>query len=163
MGLKKSYTKVQRDTVDPSQTPPVATDGFYVTYLEKDDFGNHAFKVNLRDGGTNSIIELTDFDGDYTSLSNVPASFTPSAHTHTVSEISDLAAGPGIDLVGGNTISIETDLRDGINKIGYTGTYAHFDNSNTNIDLYAGGNLVGRIDENGNLKVTGDITAFATL
>lgn len=163
MGLKKSYTKVQRDTVDVAQTPPVAASGFYVTYLEKGDTGNHVFRVNFNDGGSNSVMDLTDFDGDYTSLSNVPSTFTPSAHTHTVSEISDLAAGPGIDFVNGNTISIETDLRDGISKVGYTGTHAHFDNSNTNIDLYAGGNLVGRIDEDGNLKVTGDITGFATL
>lgn len=163
MGLKKSYTKIQRDTVDVGQTTPVTNSGFYTTFLNKDAGGDHAFKVAYNDGGSAATITLTDFDGDYTSLSNVPASFTPSAHTHTVSEISDFAVGPGIQLLTGNTVAIQTDLRDGITEVGFTATYIKFDNANNYLDFYAGGALVGRLDDDGNLKVTGDVTAFATL
>ena len=30
------------------------------------------------------------FDGDYGSLTNVPAEFTPAAHTHAISEVTNL-------------------------------------------------------------------------
>ena len=41
-----------------------------------------------------------DFDGDYGSLINVPGTFTPSAHNHTESEITDLAHYTDADIDG---------------------------------------------------------------
>jgi len=44
-------------------------------------------------GSYNDLLNLPVlFDGSYTSLSNIPTTFAPSAHTHTVSEITDLTA-----------------------------------------------------------------------
>ena len=163
MALKKSYSKKQFDTVDTTQSVDNPSSGFYVTYLSKGAGGGHKYNVKYNDGGTVATIVLTDFDGDYTSLTSVPSTFTPSAHTHTVSDITDLAAGPGIDLVGGNTISIESDLRDGIQKIGYTNTHIQFVNSDK-INFYANNSTarVAYIDSSGNLHVKGDVVANST-
>jgi hypothetical protein len=44
-------------------------------------------------GSYNDLLNLPSlFDGAYSSLSGIPTTFTPSAHTHTVSEINDLTA-----------------------------------------------------------------------
>jgi hypothetical protein len=50
------------------------------------------------------------FDGSYTSLSNVPSTFTPSSHVHTASEITDFDT----------EVSNNTDVAANTIKVGYT-------------------------------------------
>jgi len=192
MGLKTSYAKVQYDTKDPAQSVDNPSNGFYTLYLEKDGSNNHDLTLKYTDSSTVytetvateswvSSQGYSTFDGAYSSLTGVPSTFTPSTHTHRADEIVSgtfddarisesnvmqhvsTSSSVGTKLVGTNTIGLEPDLRIGITKVGYTNTYVEFDNTNNKIYFYAGTNKVGELDDSGNLKVAGDITAFATL
>lgn len=192
MPLKRSFTKYQFDTKDVAQTVDNPLNGFYVTYLAKDGSNNHDLIIKYTDSSTTytetvateswvSSQGYSTFDGDYGSLTGVPSTFTPSTHTHRADEIVSgtfddariaessvmqhvaTSSSVGTQLVGTNTIGLLTDLRIGITKVGFTSNYVQFDNSNNKVFFYAGGSKVGELDSSGNLKVTGDITAFATL
>lgn len=192
MPLKKSFTKYQFDTKDVAQSVADPVNGFYVTYLAKDGSNNHDLIIKYTDSSTTYTETVATeswvtsqgygtFDGDYGSLTGVPATFTPSTHTHRADEITSgtfddariaesnvmqhvgTNSAAGTKLVGTNTIGLETDLRIGITKVGFTNNYVEFDNTNSKVFFYAGGSKVGELDSSGNLKVTGDITAFATL
>jgi len=74
------------------------------------------------------------------------------------------SAGSGLDL-SGTTFSIESDLRDGITKIGKdTSNYIAIDADNNNsIDFYISGVWVARIEADGDLHMKGDVIAFSNI
>lgn len=55
------------------------------------------------------------FDGDYGSLSNIPTEFTPEAHTHTVSEITDFDPADYVTLATDQTIAGKKTFSDEVN------------------------------------------------
>ena len=98
MALKKSYLKEQFDTKDTSQTVDNPSNGFYTSFLQKDGSGNHDFIIRYTDASTTydetvateswvTAQSYSTFDGAYSSLTGVPSTFTPSAHTHAASDV----------------------------------------------------------------------------
>ena len=73
-------------------------------------------------------------------------------------------AGAGLDL-SGTTFSIESDLRDGITRIGKdTSNYIAIDADNNNsIDFYISGVWVARMEADGDLHMKGDVVAFSDI
>ncbi|MEQ8646432.1 MAG: tail fiber domain-containing protein [Cyclobacteriaceae bacterium] len=63
-------------------------------YTDADIDGTEAAFINWDKDVTD------DFDGDYNNLINIPGTFTPSAHNHTESEITDLAHYTDADIDG---------------------------------------------------------------
>ena len=74
------------------------------------------------------------------------------------------SAGSGLDL-SGTTFSIESDLRDGITKIGKdSSNYIAIDADNNNsIDFYISGVWVARMEADGDLHMKGDVIAFSDI
>ncbi len=114
-------------------------------------------------------------DLDVTGSMNITASDVPNLDTAKIttgtfadarvsssSVLQHISAGSGLDLSGGS-FSVEEDLRDGITHIGVSSTnYITFDNGNNRIDFYAGGVHVGRLEEDGDLHIKGDVIAFSS-
>lgn len=72
----------------------------------------------------------------------------------------NVGAGNGID-VAADSISVESDLRGDVFYIGQdTSDYIHV--NTTVIDFYLDGNLDMRLENNGDLEVDGDVTAYST-
>lgn len=72
-----------------------------------------------------------------------------------------MSAGSGID-ISSNTISVETDLRDGITHVGLdSGDYIGFTN-NSRIDFYVNGNNEFRMESDGDFHADGDVIAYST-
>lgn len=74
------------------------------------------------------------------------------------------SAGTGLDLTG-TTFSIESDLRDGITKIGKdSSNYIAIDaDDNNSIDFYVSGVWVARMEADGDLHIKGDVIAFSDI
>ena len=82
-------------------------------------------------------------------------------HSELSSFITGVTAGSGID-VSGTTISVEPDLRDGIEYIGLDGgDYIRF-NNNSSQSFFVNGNEEMRLEADGDLHVDGDVIAFST-
>ena len=80
----------------------------------------------------------------------------PDTNTNTT-----YSAGSGLDL-SGTTFSVETDLRDGITRVGKdTSNYILFNTGS--IDFYAGGVHVARLESDGDLHVKGDVIAASSI
>jgi hypothetical protein len=60
---------------------------------------------NVSGSDITASIVPTLFDGDYNSLANIPSTFTPSAHTHTLADITDSGVLAGLNSV--DTAEIE--------------------------------------------------------
>ena len=71
------------------------------------------------------------------------------------------SAGSGLDL-SGTTFSIETDLRDGITRVGKDNSNYILFNAGS-IDFYAGGVHVARLESDGDLHVKGDVIAASSI
>ena len=82
-------------------------------------------------------------------------------HSELSSFITGVTAGSGID-VSGTTISVEPDLRDGIEYIGLDGgDYIRF-NNNSSQSFFVNGNEEARLEADGDFHVDGDVIAFST-
>ena len=101
-------------------------------------------------GNTETNITATYQDGDGT--------------IDLVSTNTTYSAGSGLDL-SGTTFSIESDLRDGITKIGKdSSNYIAIDADNNNsIDFYISGVWVARMEADGDLHMKGDVIAFSDI
>ena len=85
---------------------------------------------------------------------------TPSYTTNTNTEYS---AGTGLDL-SGTTFSIESDLRDGVTRIGKdTSNYIAIGADTNVIDFHVGGVWVARMESDGDLHMKGDVIAFSDI
>lgn len=58
--------------------------------------------------GITNKAPTTSLRVSYTQLTDVPASFTPSAHTHTVADLTDLSTNGNAARVGGKKITVQT-------------------------------------------------------
>ena len=75
--------------------------------------------------------------------------------------ITGVTAGSGID-VSGTTISVEPDLRDGIEYIGLDGgDYIRF-NNNSSQSFFVNGNEEARLEADGDFHADGDVIAYST-
>jgi hypothetical protein len=73
------------------------------------------------------------------------------------------SAGGGLDLTG-TTFSIESDLRDGITRIGKdTSNYIAIGADTNVIDFHVGGVWVARMESDGDLHMKGDVIAFSDI
>ena len=83
--------------------------------------------------------------------------------TETVTDTT-YSAGSGLDL-SGTTFSIESDLRDGITRVGKdTSNYIAIDHdNNNNIDFYISGTWVARLEADGDFHVKGDVIAASDI
>ncbi len=85
---------------------------------------------------------------------------TPSYTTNTNTTYS---AGTGLDLTG-TTFSIESDLRDGVTRVGKdTSNYIAIGADTNVIDFYVGGVWVARMESDGDLHMKGDVIAFSDI
>jgi len=99
-----------------------------------------ASELNVSGNGTSGQYLISDGDGSF--------SWT------------NLAAGTGLDLTA-HTFSLETDLRDGITKIGLdSNDYVAFNTTNTG--FFLDGSERARIVNNGDLHADGDVIAYST-
>ena len=84
-----------------------------------------------------------------------------SMFTNDSGYITGVTAGSGID-VSGTTISVETDLRDGIEYIGLDGgDYIRF-NNNSSQSFFVNGNEEARLEADGDFHADGDVIAYST-
>ena len=91
-------------------------------------------------------LAATAVTGDGSGLTNLPASAP--------------VAGDGIN-VSGTTVSVKTDLRHGVQYIGYdAGDYIYWDNSV--IDFYCNSAHRARLANNGDFHADGDLIAYST-
>jgi len=73
------------------------------------------------------------------------------------------SAGSGLDLTG-TTFSIESDLRDGVTRIGKdTSNYIAIGADTNVIDFHVGGVWVARMESDGDLHMKGDVIAFSDI
>ena len=86
---------------------------------------------------------------------------TPSYIANTDTDTT-YSAGGGLDLTG-TTFSIESDLRDGITKVGKdSNNYIAIDADDNNcIDFYISGVWVARMEADGDLHMKGDVIAYS--
>lgn len=75
----------------PSKTSELTNDsGFLTSYTETDPTVPSHVK-NITSENISSWNAKSDFSGSYEDLTDIPSSFAPSSHTHTMSEITDLS------------------------------------------------------------------------
>lgn len=107
------------------------------------------FKIGYAENGKNYPVEVSS-EKMYV---NVPWTDTDTNTTYS--------AGSGLDL-SGTTFSIETDLRDGITRVGKDNSNYILFNTGS-IDFYAGGVHVARLESDGDLHVKGDVIAASSI
>ena len=133
-----------------------------------------AKKLQLRGGTTSehssftgAVREVT-VDTDLKTLKVHDGSTAGGTRLAKYSEIPDVSsfitgvtAGSGID-VSGTTISVEPDLRDGIEYIGLDGgDYIRF-NNNSSQSFFVNGNEEARLEADGDFHADGDVIAYST-
>ena len=99
-------------------------------------------------GSSNDATYFLNADGGWT----IP----PDTNTNTT-----YSAGSGLDL-SGTTFSVESDLRDGITRVGKDNSNYILFNTGS-IDFYAGGVHVARLESDGDLHVKGDVIAASSI
>ena len=109
-------------------------------------------KIGYAENGKNYPVELSSGK----MFVNVPWTDTDTNTTYS--------AGSGLDL-SGTTFSIESDLRDGITRVGKdTSNYIAIDHdNNNNIDFYISGTWVARLEADGDFHVKGDVIAASDI
>ena len=109
-------------------------------------------KIGYTENGKNYPVELSSGK----MFVNVPWTDTDTNTTYS--------AGSGLDL-SGTTFSIESDLRDGITRVGKdTSNYIAIDHdNNNNIDFYISGTWVARLEADGDFHVKGDVIAASDI
>ena len=109
-------------------------------------------KIGYTENGKNYPVELSSGK----MFVNVPWTDTDTNTTYS--------AGSGLDL-SGTTFSIESDLRDGITRVGKdTSNYIAIDHDNNNsIDFYISGTWVARLEADGDFHVKGDVIAASDI
>jgi len=112
------------------------------------------------------VIVAADIVADSVTASELNVSGNGTSGQHLISDgdgsfsWTNLAAGTGLDLTA-HTFSLETDLRDGITKIGLdSNDYVAFNTTNTG--FFLDGSERARIVNNGDLHADGDVIAYST-
>jgi hypothetical protein len=106
--------------------------------------------------GRTYIQDITvDSNGHVTGIATATETVT---NTNT-----EYSAGTGLDL-SGTTFSIESDLRDGVTRIGKdTSNYIAIGADTNVIDFHVGGVWVARMESYGDLHMKGDVIAFSDI
>jgi len=149
----------------PSDT---TADGGVITLKGATD---HTFNwINSTDAWTSSehlnLATGKEYKINGTSLKDVSETLTNksgniSMFTNDSGYITGVTAGNGID-VSGTTISVETDLRDGITHVGLdTGDYISWSN-NAHTSFFVNGNEEARLEADGDFHADGNLIAYST-
>ena len=147
------------------------------------------FKIGYTENGKNYPVEVssekmyvnvpwTDTNTTYSAFAGEEEGLVPNGSSNDSSYFLDAdggwtippdtnttySAGSGLDL-SGTTFSIESDLRDGITKVGKdSSNYIAIDADNNNsIDFYISGTWVARLEADGDLHVKGDVIAASDI
>jgi hypothetical protein len=132
---------------------------------------DHTFNwINSTDAWTSSehlnLATGKEYKINGTSLKDVSETLTNksgniSMFTNDSGYITGVTAGNGID-VSGTTISVETDLRDGITHVGLdTGDYISWSN-NAHTSFFVNGNEEARLEADGDFHADGNLIAYST-
>ena len=128
--------------------------GSYITASSTDTLTNKSGNVSMF---TNDSAYITASSTD--TLTNKSGNI--SMFTNDSGYITGVTAGSGID-VSGTTISVEPDLRDGIEYIGLDGgDYIRF-NNNSSQSFFVNGNEEARLEADGDFHADGDVIAYST-
>ena len=144
------------------------------------------FKIGYTENGKNYPVEVssekmyvnvpwTDNNTTYSAFTGEEEGLVPNGSSNDSSYFLDAdggwtippdtnttySAGSGLDL-SGTTFSIETDLRDGITRVGKDNSNYILFNTGS-IDFYAGGVHVARLESDGDLHVKGDVIAASSI
>jgi len=157
---------IELGSVDsPSDT---TADGGGITLKGATD---HTFNwINSTDAWTSSehlnLATGKEYKINGTSLKDVTETLTNksgniSQWTNDSGYLTSITAGSGID-VSGTTISVETDLRDGITHVGLdTGDYISWSN-NAHTSFFVNGNEEARLEADGDFHADGNLIAYST-
>ena len=132
---------------------------------------DHTFNwINSTDAWTSSehlnLATGKEYKINGTSLKDVSETLTNksgniSMFTNDSGYLTSITAGSGID-VSGTTISVETDLRDGITHVGLdTGDYISWSN-NAHTSFFVNGNEEARLEADGDFHADGNLIAYST-
>jgi len=132
---------------------------------------DHTFNwINSTDAWTSSehlnLATGKEYKINGTSLKDVTETLTNksgniSQWTNDSGYLTSITAGSGID-VSGTTISVETDLRDGITHVGLdTGDYISWSN-NAHTSFFVNGNEEARLEADGDFHADGNLIAYST-
>ena len=112
--------------------------------------------TNLSNSGRTYIQSITlDSNGHVTGVSTGTETVTNTNTTYS--------AGSGLDLTG-TTFSIESDLRDGVTRIGKdSNNFIAIAVDTGVIDFTVGGTWVARMESDGDLHMKGDVIAFSSI
>ena len=118
---------------------------------------------NLKTNGTQRTAVTSGGTVDITAGTNVGVSYSAGGVVTLSSTDTTYSAGTGLDLTG-TVFSVESDLRD-VAYIGKVGNnYIQFNvDGNGDMDFYAAGDWVARLQNDGALHVKGDIVAFSDI
>lgn len=155
---------------------PEASDGGAGTFIELDDvpasYAGQAGKVPAVNIAQNGLEFISVFNGAYGSLTGIPSTFTPSAHTHSMGEVLGLGTALGLkaDLVAG--VVPTTQLPAGLASLqAATGTHDIYYRSaaNTWSQVIIGpglsffGNMLSTIRVSGQIDTSNSIASAGTL
>ena len=112
--------------------------------------------TNLSNSGRTYIQSITlDSNGHVTGVSTGTETVTNTNTTYS--------AGSGLDLTG-TTFSIESDLRDGVTRVGKdSNNFIAIAVDTGVIDFTVGGTWVARMESDGDLHIKGDVIAFSSI